>query len=233
MPRNTLSTIVVAAAVAFIACERGGAAAPAPVAAAAPAETPAKPAPSPPPAAPPAPSAAAPTEAPTVVAGRWLAALRARDAAAIGALTAVPFLTDGFDPETGPVRDKCKQAAEGGPKAKLLRLRADTTPALDDVFTCLFKDPMLTTSIPKYAPETWPAAPPPPGRGATGALKVVEPAQIAKRLARYKKDVKALAPGQTLVEASYTDNNGITVYALMPLKDGKVTGFLSDLKFEH
>ena len=58
-------------------------------------------------------------------------------------------------------------------------------------------------------------------------------APFAKRLARYKKDIRALAPGHTLVEANFTDNNGFTVYALLPVKNGQVTAFLTDEKFEH
>jgi hypothetical protein len=227
MMRHILPTIIAGAA-AFAACQGGGTAAPEPAPAA-----PAKPAPAPPAAAPSAPAGEAASEAPTVVAGKWLAAMRAKDASAIRALSAPPFLADGFDPENGPVREKCAQAAEGGPKANLLRLRAENNPALDEIFTCLLKDALIVTSIPKYAPDAWPATPPPPARSATGSLKVVEPAQIAKRLARYKKDVKALRPGHTLVEASYTDNNGITVYALLPVKSGQVTSFLADRKIEH
>jgi len=102
----------------------------------------------------------------------------------------------------------------------------------------LFIDPPLVTSIPTYAPDGWPTTSPPPvspppARRNTGSLKVVEPAKIAKRLARYKKDIRALAPGHTLVEANFTDNNGFTVYALLPVKNGQVTAFLTDEKFEH
>jgi hypothetical protein len=182
--------------------------------------------------------AGAVTDVPIVVAGKWLAALRVKDATTIGALSASPFLIDGFDSMTGPVRDKCKERAEGGPKARWIRLRAESKQALDDILVCLFIDQLLVTSIPTYAPDGWPTTSPPPespppARPNTGSLKVVEPAKIAKRLARYKKDIRALASGHTLVEANFTDNNGVTVHALLPVKRGQVTAFLSDEKFEH
>ena len=182
--------------------------------------------------------AGAVTDAPIVVAGKWLAALRAKDATTIGALSASPFLIDGFDSITGPVRDKCKERAEGGPKARWIRLRAESKQALDDILVCLFIDPPLVTSIPTYAPDGWPTTSPPPvspppARRNTGSLKVVEPAKIAKRLARYKKDIRPWPRATLLVEANFTDNNGVTVYALLPVKNGQVTAFLSDEKFEH
>jgi hypothetical protein len=153
--------------------------------------------------------AGAVTDVPIVVAGKWLAALRVKDATTIGALTASPFLIDGFDSMSGPVRDKCMERAEGGPKARWIRLRAESKQALDDILGCLFIDQPLVTSIPTYAPDGWPTTSPPPvspppARRNTGSLKVVEPAKIAKRLARYKKDIR-----------------------------GQVTAFLSDEKFEH
>ena len=58
-------------------------------------------------------------------------------------------------------------------------------------------------------------------------------APFAKRLARYKKDIRPWPRATLLVEANFTDNNGVTVYALLPVKNGQVTAFLSDEKFEH
>ena len=71
---------------------------------------------------PPSPAGAVP-DVPIVVAGKWLAALRAKDATKIGALSASPFLIDGFDSVSRLVRDKCMERAEGGPKARWIRLR--------------------------------------------------------------------------------------------------------------
>jgi hypothetical protein len=180
-----------------------------------------------------APNAASPDDArvdPVEVSRHWLDALARRDVGSLTRLSLYPLRIRGFNLDSGPEAAACgarprSDGIEGvrafDPSGGLL-LEVASAEDMATRLECLFKDKFLLGYIPPLREGKWP-----PDRrnafdGNVGTLRKVTPGQMAKRLGRYRKEVRELGGAPVLVQARMTDNNGVTNMVLLALrKDGE------------
>lgn len=150
------------------------------------------------------------------VARVWLEAMRDMQSLTLARTSALPLTVDGFQ--------SCGAS----------RVALDVE-GFRDLLDCMLGD-SLVRYVPRDRLDGW------TGRGApghiSGTLKVIRPAGLAKRLARHRATVEALAlAGQELVQARMTDNNGVTNHALLAVQatplGPRVTTVLYDMLFEE
>jgi len=181
-------------------------------------------------------SAAADTShANLATAERWLAALRDHRGPEQLRLTSLPFEVDGISVGNGVGRKQCLKHGEED-SALWLRLIAQDRPSLVSVLECITLDPAINGYLPTYPSGKWPLTLP-NGKGRVGALRCVRPEEVDKRLGRYHEKIKGLSGECELVEVHLDDNNGLSSFALIQIKQTtgtlQVSSFLVHQAFEH
>jgi hypothetical protein len=155
----------------------------------------------------------------------WLAAVRDRDAAAVRALTALPFTIDGFELETGPARERC-----GGGTARGLRASAETDEDAKRAIDCLLLDEMLREHVPKdpvWRRTTRPG-------DLSGTLRVVKPAEVSRRLRGYGSAIAKAARAARLVQIVMADGDGVTNTVLVAVtSDLRIAAVWIEERFEE
>ncbi|MCY1057389.1 hypothetical protein [Nannocystis sp. SCPEA4] len=126
----------------------------------------------------------------------WLEALRNTQTLTLARVSALPLTVQGFTP--------CGDAPRVGRDVEEFR----------DLIDCAFSD-SVKHYVPREADGEWT----PRKRGLSGTLKVIRPSGLARRMARYRPAVDALArEGHVLVQARTTDNNGMTIHFLVAVR---------------
>jgi hypothetical protein len=146
----------------------------------------------------------------------WLEALRMGDVPRMAEQTKLPFAVAGFYVQM----DKdCDQTVVPNltPKpviynTSMLRIEAANPLKLARGLRCLMHDSMLRRYLPILQAGRWLAGP--DANGNSGRIARTTSLKVAKVLRRFAPQIQELARKHDLVQAIWTDNNGVTVTAL-------------------
>ena len=180
-------------------------------------------------------AAASTSQANLATAESWLGALRDHRGHELLRLTSLPFEVEGIDVGNGLERTQCLKYGNEDRERKL-KLSAQDRPSLVSVLECIKLALYIDGYLPTYPSGKWPLTLP-NGKGRVGALRCVRPEEVDKRLGRYHEKIKGLSGGCELVELHLDDNNGLSSFALIQIKQTtgtlQVSSFLVDHAFEH
>jgi hypothetical protein len=182
------------------------------------------------------------SEDPVELARVWLQALRDQDRWRLRSFTGHPFTIRGFNLPTGPEAERCGSKPYALKGVRFfdpnggIEIVAPDEPSFEEALGCILQDAMLMSTIPPNHDEAWPRRIGRDARGVMGVISVVKPARVSKRLSRYRRELRTLSKNHTLVQATMTDNSGITntvVLAIRPDEDGeeKVFAVFVDERF--
>jgi len=174
----------------------------------------------------------------------WLEALRTDDLKRLKELSALPITIKGFNLPSGPEAIACggKPRRDGlvgvsayDPRGGIELVIPDDA-AFERGYQCLRQDNMLVHYIPEVR---WPRDRHDYRDSNVGEIGLVKSTRLARRLQRYRGDVRKLPPEDFLVQARMTDNNGVTNHVLLVLTPApsegtiKVRGVYIDELFEE
>jgi hypothetical protein len=159
---------------------------------------------------------------PVETARLWLEAVRDRDFEGARRLSTLPFTVKGFNLESGPDAVACggKPRADGivgvysfDPRGGSELVVSDE-PGFEKAFRCLTSDNMLLGAIPPSTVIGWPRDRKDARDGNVGEIRLLKDSRLARRLRRYRNEIKQLPKTDFAVQVRMTDNNGVTNHVL-------------------